>query len=78
MSGAGQTLTDAELKAGHVPRIGPTPIEKQMMAEMVTLDTKDNIVLENLDQTNLLLKEKHDVNELEFLRALSIQQQSVA
>ena len=49
-----------------------------MMAEMVTLDTKDNIVLTNLDQTNLLLKEKHDVSELEFLRALSIQQQSVA
>ena len=49
-----------------------------MMAEAVTLDTKDNIVLATLDQTNLLLKEKHDAGELEFLRALSIQQQSVA
>jgi len=47
-----------------------TTLERQIIAEMGSLD---NIVLNNLEQTNLLLKENHDANELHFLRALSIQ-----
>ena len=50
---------------------GMTTLERQIIAEMGSID---NIVLNNLEQTNLLLKENHDANELQFLRALSIQQ----